>query len=86
MQSGRAYMRKRASKALPSALRQLGVVGRDKKRCALRLRALFTSKASREANRSAKGTWIVVAAKKGVVAKGGIEPPTQGFSVLCSTN
>ena len=23
---------------------------------------------------------------KSMVAKGGIEPPTQGFSVLCSTN
>jgi hypothetical protein len=24
--------------------------------------------------------------RKGVVAKDGIEPPTQGFSILCSTN
>ena len=24
--------------------------------------------------------------QKGVVPRGGIEPPTQGFSVLCSTN
>jgi hypothetical protein len=32
-----------------------------------------------EIGKSRKPTWIVV-------AKGGIEPPTQGFSVLCSTD
>jgi hypothetical protein len=29
---------------------------------------------------------VCFASRENLVAKGGIEPPTQGFSVLCSTN
>ena len=35
---------------------------------------------------SRKVTYVTGIHLQGMVAKGGIEPPTQGFSVLCSTN
>ena len=32
------------------------------------------------------GVWLRCAGLANLVARGGIEPPTQGFSILCSTD